>query len=162
MKNVTCSLIGALVGAVAGAAGMECTVGRERKKNRKKIEDQADKMQEFYTVLLQWIRVHQSGRKLTSYFEKNGYKTVAIYGMKELGESLLAELDGSNVTVKYAVDRDAADIYSEIDVLKPMEKLEPVDVMVVTAIHAYNAIENDMKQKLDCPIVSIEDLVWEA
>ena len=162
MKNVTSSLFGVFIGVVAGAVGMECTVGRERKKSQKKTLDQADKLQEFYTVLLQWIRVHQSGRKLVSYFEKNDYKTVAIYGMKELGESLLAELDGSNVVVKYAVDRDATDIYSEIDVLKPSENLEPVDVMVITAIHAYNAIENDMKQKLSCPIVSIEDVVWEA
>ena len=42
----------------------------------------------------------------------NVYKEIAIYGMSYLGERLADELAGSDITVKYAIDRNADNIYA--------------------------------------------------
>ncbi len=162
MNNGLKTSLGILLGAVAGIAVDETTFGKSRRDNIKKLELQQQKMNEFYMILLQWLRVHQEGRTLAEYFRKNGYSTVAVYGMKELGEALVGELEKSDVDVKYCVDRSADDIYVEVDVYKPDQNLPPVDVMVVTAVHYFEDIENDMMNKVDCPIISLEDVVWEA
>lgn len=126
-----------------------------------KINGEA-KLNEFYFIMLQWLRVHNEGRSLANYFIKNGYRTVAIYGMKELGETLLKELRQGGVEVRYAIDRDADKLFVNIDIRKPEGHLDSVDVVVVTAVHYYEEIRKDLSSKMSADIVSLEDVVWEA
>lgn len=151
-----------VLSAIAGVAAEEKTVGKARKKALKKIEDDDMKFHEFYLILLQWIRMHNEGKRIGAYLKKCGYNTVAIYGMKELGEELLYELKDSEVKVKYAIDKNADALYVETDVYRPEEDLEPVDAVIVTAVHWFDDIEKDMKAKLGCPVLSLEDVVYDA
>lgn len=155
-------VVSAIAGAVLGVTAEELTVGKNNRKTLRQAEDGLEKSQEFYFILLQWIKIHQEGRTLVDYFKKNNYKTVAVYGMKELGEALLEELDGSDIEVKYGIDRNAENIYAGIDIYTPDEKLDDVDVVVVTAVHYFDEIELDMQTKVKGKIVSLEDVVWEA
>ena len=82
--------------------------------------------------------------------------------MKELGVSLLEELNQADVEVKYCIDRDADNIYMNIDIFKPDDNLPEVDVVVVTAMHNFEEISQHIEKKLKCKIVSLEDVVWEA
>lgn len=41
------------------------------------------------------------------------------------------------------------------------DKLEAVDVVIVTAITFFEEIENNLSQKMDCPVLSIEDILYE-
>ena len=154
--------IAIVVGFALGVVADEFISGRRLRKTICKKEDDFVKFYEFYLILLQWIRVHQEGRTLVDYFKKNNYHSVAIYGMKELGEALLEELEGSDIDVKYGIDRSADSLYVGVDTYKPDEDLEDVDAVVVTAVHFYDDIEEQMKEKVKGDIVSIEDVVWEA
>lgn len=150
------------VGIVSGVIANELVSGRRLRKTVRKKEDDVEKFNEFYLVLLQWIRVHQEGRTLVDYFKKKKYHSVAIYGMKELGEALLEELEGSDIEVKYGIDRNADSLYVGVDTYRPDEELEDVDVIVVTAVHFFEDIEEQMREKIKGDIVSIEDVVWET
>lgn len=81
--------------------------------------------------------------------------------MRELGEHLYEELNGSDITVTYAIDKNADAIYAEVAVVTPDDTLEPVDVIVVTAITFFDEIEEILAEKVDCPIVSLEDILYE-
>lgn len=155
-------LLTAILGAAAGAAIEEKTVGKIRKKAMGKMEEDNIKFHEFYALLLQWIHMHNEGKKIGGYLKKCGYHTVAIYGMKELGEELLYELKDSEVEVKYAIDKNANELYAETDVYRPDEDLSPVDAVIVTAVHWFDEIEKDLRKKMNCPILSLEDIVYEA
>lgn len=152
----------AVLGAVAGLVVGEKTIGKVRKKAIDKMEEDNIKFQEFYSILLQWVHMHNEGKTIGTYLKKCGYYTVAIYGMKELGEELLCELKDSEVEVKYAIDRNADDLYVETKVYRPDEELEPVDAVIVTAIHWFDDIEKDMRKRVSCPILSLEDIVYDA
>ena len=80
--------------------------------------------------------------------------------MKELGELLYGELRNSGVNVKYIVDQFCDPILIDVPVLKPEEPLLPVDVVIVTAIHCFEEIKGILKSKIDCPVFSLEDVLF--
>lgn len=157
MKKALSTLLGMAAGAAAGGiAAKQASV-----KKIKKMNEGGAKVHELYMAFDQWLQIRQEGKTLVEYFTKNGYKTVAVYGMKELGERLIDELKGSGVTVSYAIDKNADCIYAEVDVVTPDEELAEVDVIVVTAITYFDEIEEMLCEKVDCPIVSLEDILYE-
>lgn len=160
MKKGNKTIISTLIGAVAGAVAGGLTV---KTSTTKKIEGQQEtlkKVHELYCAFDQWLHIHQEGKTLVEYFKNNNYKTVAIYGMKELGERLVDELRDSDIKVCYAIDKNANQIYSDIDIVTPDDELEPVDVIVVTAIYYFYEIEEMLNEKVDYPVVSLEDILY--
>ena len=151
-------LVGGAVGAVVGSTAIRNQMG----KTVKKKEDFSQKILSYYFIYNQWLTLHQQGKSLVEYFEKNGYKTVAIYGMKELGERLYDELKDSDITVKYIIDKKADTINMDIDVVKPDADLEPVDVIVVTACYFFDTIDRKLGVSVDYPVVSLEDIIYEV
>ena len=113
-------------------------------------------------MLNQWLCIKQEGKSLDEYFKENNYKTVAIYGMGEMGNRLYDELKNTDIEVKYAIDKNASSTYSELDVKEIDDELPEVDVVVVTATFAFDDIVEDIQDKFVCPIVSLEDVVYEA
>lgn len=150
-----------IVTGVVGAMTVGLLIGVTMDKALKKSEDLRVKMTEFYSVLTQWLSLRQEDKTLVSYFKQNKYNTVAIYGMKELGICLYDELKDSNIKVAYAIDKSPVSIYTEIDIYTPDDELPPVDVIVVTAIHYFDEIRENLATKVCCPIVSLEDVIYE-
>ncbi len=62
--------------------------------------EQQEKMKLFYDLLIQWLTLRQTDKGLDAYFKRHGYRTIAIYGMKELGKCLREELRNSEITIK--------------------------------------------------------------
>lgn len=151
-----------LAGAAAGAAAGGIAARSVSSKKIKELLDGHAKVHELYMAFDQWLRIRQEGKTLVEYFERNEYKTVAIYGMKELGERLFDELEGSGIEVRYIIDKNADAIYADVDVITPEDDLEPVDVIVVTALYYFDEIEEMLSDKVDYPIVSLEDILYEV
>ena len=118
MKKGFGSVFSTLAGMAVGAAAGGVVVGSNSSKKIKEMAEGQAKVHELYMAFDQWLRVRQEGKTLVEYFEKEGYKTVAIYGMKELGERLYDELQGSGITVEYIIDKNADSIYADVDVIK--------------------------------------------
>lgn len=158
MGNIVSAVFFALIGAVT--AGITVKTNGQKKYN--KSQEFGNKMSEFYKLLIDWLTLKQDGQSLIGYFEKNNYRTVAIYGMKELGERLVAELADSTIEVKYVIDKNAGEIYCNYDVLTPDDVLPEVDVIVVTAVTFFDEIEKNLSLKVNYPIISLEDAIWES
>lgn len=158
IKTVLTVALSALTGGVAGATA----VGKKMGKKTKKAQGYADKHLALFQMMSQWVRVKQEGKNLSAYFEKNGYKKIAIYGMSYAGETLLEELKGSDIKVCYGIDKNADSIYADIDVVTLDDNLEEVDAVVVTAITFFDEIEEELSEKVDCPIISLEDILYEV
>ena len=134
-------------------------VGYSIGKTNSSEEEMKNKMLKYYVTLNNWIGKKQKNINLSSYSEKMGYNSVAIYGMKEVGERLYEELKDTKTEVKYAIDQNAESIYADIDVYSPDDDLPEVDVIVVTATYYYNSILNKIKDKIACPIISLDDVI---
>lgn len=132
-------------------------------KFKKKInnsEQLGKKIVLYYHILNKWLEIRQNGGDLLSFFISNKYKMIAIYGYKELGERLYDELKNSDIKVQYVIDRAADNICSEVDICTPDDILQEVDVVVVTAPYYMEEIEKELREKLNCAIISLEDVVY--
>lgn len=121
----------------------------------------SDKFGRLFLLMSQWVQIRQEGKCISSYFHKNGYQTVAVYGLGRVGETLIKELSGSDISVAYAIDQKA-DKGSDGFIVSPESVLEQVDVVVVTPVASYGEIKLKLKEKMNCPIVSIEDILFEV
>ncbi len=158
MKKGTVAAISTILGAAAGALTTGKMTGKAIDQKKEKI----DKFKSYYNVLNQWLILKQEGKSLENYFLNNGYKTLAIYGMGEMGNRLYEELKNTSVQIIYTIDKNAACTYSELDVIEPEEDFSPVDAIVVTAIFDFVEIEKKLEKKTDFPIISLEDVVYEV
>lgn len=120
----------------------------------------SDKHLALFLMMNQWVKVKQSGKNLASYFNEHGYKKIAIYGMSYAGETLLNELKDSEIKVVYGIDKKAGGIYADIETVSADDILEDVDAVVVTAITFFGEIEEKLSQKMECPIICLEDILY--
>lgn len=158
MKKGMISALSTVIGAAAGAG----TVGKVMAEEVKKARVQSDKHLALFLMMNQWVKVKQQEKNLSEYFEKNGYQKIAIYGMSYAGETLAEELEGTKTEVAYGIDRNADSIYSDLDIVSMEGDLAEVDAVVVTAITFFDEIEEQLSQKVDCPILSLEDILYEV
>lgn len=158
MKKPVISILSALTGAAFGAGA----VGKVSVDKTKKIQAMSDKHLSLFLMMNQWVKVKQEGKKLADYFAANGYKRIAIYGMSYAGETLLDELRETEITVAYGIDKNADSLYLDVDVVSMDDDLKKVDAVVVTAITFFDEIEELLSEKVDCPIISLEDILYEV
>lgn len=158
MKKGIISALSALAGAAVGAGAVAKTIGD----STQKAQTMSDKHLALFLMMNQWVAVKQEGKSLTEYFENNNYHSIAIYGMSYAGERLLEELKNSSIEVKYGIDKNASGIYSDIELVTVDDKLEEVDAVVVTPIFFFDEIEKELSDKINCPIISLEDILYEV
>lgn len=132
----------------------------------KDVEEDRQETESKYRHMFQfmnyWMAIRQKGISIGRYVQEKGYKNIAVYGVGSIGLRLLEELRGYGIDVRYAVDRNATELCSDIRIITAEEKLEEAEVMIVTAINDFNEIKEQLCKKICFPIVSLEDIVYEA
>ena len=109
-----------------------------------------------------WMTLRQQGKSVCDYLLKYGIKTVAVYGMGRLGKHLLAELEQSEIEVKYIIDRKL-EIHHPLFQIKSMnDELETVDAVVITPVWEFDQIYEELKVKINSRFFSIEELIKES
>ena len=161
MDGIVIGLMGTVSGILVGTVVGAKWVGRQYDFHCEKIEKNADKFSDYYSVVLQWIKCHQAGKTLKTYFEKNNYKRIAIYGMNDIAYTMISELKGTGINVDYCIDRNADNLFLEMKCFRPDEELPVVDVCVIALPELTKEISAVLNSRLCCPAVSIEDVVWE-
>lgn len=120
-----------------------------------------ERFQNHYWLLNHWLELKNEGKSVASYFEDMGYSHIAIYGMAELGNRLMEELESSTVQVDYGIDREIACSIARIDeVYYPEDVLPETDVIVVTPYSVFEEIKTLLEKRVKCPVISLEDVVW--
>lgn len=150
---------GITIGLIAGygIAKLHCSKGKRL------IQRGSDcnRLNGYYETLAQWMSNIQKGIHIEDYFKEKGVKTIAIYGMGELGILLYNELKKSiDIQVLYGIDQSGVCAIDDFDVYYPEEDLPSVDMVVVTPISYKDEIVSKLKEKLNCRYVSIRDVVY--
>ena len=151
--SVISAACGIALGAVSAGKAFEREIINEQKMSNKHLA--------LFKMMNQWVRIKQENKSIASYLEAKGYRRIAVYGLSFAGGTLVEELKESNVVVAYGIDKNANNIYSDIDVFLAEDELLEVDAVVVTAITFFEEIEKILSAKLGCPIISLEDILYE-
>lgn len=148
--------------SIVGAAsfGLYWLIKREKKKVAA-LKTANDRLVDNNHLFSHWLEIKNEGKSISGFFKDLGYKDIAIYGMGELANHLIDDLEGSGIHVAYGIDRDASCCVSRIgNVYSLQDELPEADVVIVTPYYAYEDIKRDLDKKVVCPILSIEDVVW--
>ena len=155
-------IIGAVLGGVAVGIGLGIeNTSKALRKEMKEKQNLSQKHLDMFFLMNEWVKIKQEGKHLQDYFIKNGYNSIAIYGMSYVGERLFDELKESDISIKYGIDKKKDNFYSDIDIVTPDSKLEQIDAIVVTPIYYFDEIKEELLTKVECPIVSIEDILYD-
>lgn len=155
-------IISWIAGVFVGMSIATIFVYRMQLKALEKANTKTLKFKQYYNTLNQWLNNKEENKNAADFFKNKGYKTVAIYGMGELGTRLYNELKGKEkeVKVKYVIDQSIDYLNHELKVVSPEDVLEEVDIIVVTPTFAYEEIKNKLKTKNNCPIISIDEVLY--
>ena len=156
-KKALIMLLTSLVGSVTTAYVVNCHKNRQLNT----VQKQAGTLLDHYRLLNHWLEIKNEGKSVASYFEDMGYSHIAVYGMAELGNRLMEDLKGTSVCVDYGIDRDISCSIARIgEVYFPEDELPKVDAVVVTPYTAFKSIKSQLEEKVKCPIISLEEVVW--
>ena len=161
MKKQIISVLSGLAGAAAGAIATAVSVRRTAQEALDRENFMSEKHLAMFLTMNRWLQMRQEGKSLADYLKEQNYRRIAIYGMSYMGERLLEELKGSEISIAYGIDRNAEGIYADIETVTPKEELEEVDAVIVTSIYFIDEITRDLSGKLSCPILSLEDILYE-
>lgn len=158
MKKSIDLVLSMLMGGALGGA----TACKFKNKKITQMENMSEKHLSLFLMMNQWVKVKQEGKNLAAYFEEHNYKKIAVYGMSYAGETLINELKDTDITIAYGIDKKAESIYVDVDIVTMEDHLEDVDAVVVTAVTFFSEIEEKLNKILDCPIISLEDILFEV
>lgn len=141
------------------------TIISNYKKEREifRFRKEAEKTLHEKKVFEQWLFVKQDNKHISDYFHKKGINTIAIYGMGDMGERLLDEMRNENIVVEYAIDQKGSRICSDIEIIADPDvgMLKKVDAIVVTTFNYFDDIRDRLLAKVDIPIFSLEEILYE-
>lgn len=138
---------------VAGAC-IACFLGK-RTKDKGGTES---KYWQYYDVLNRWMKQREKGISIADNLRQRDIREIAIYGMGDVGKHLQEELAGTDIVIKYAVDRSFYAM-SDLDIYEPESDLPEVDAVIVTPVFDYEIIQKRLTEKMDCQILSISDVI---
>lgn len=125
------------------------------------MQDRIHVLSDHFQLLNHWLELKSEGKNTASYFEEMGYHHIAIYGMAELANRLSEDLKDTSVVIDYGIDRDVSCTIARIDAIyAPEDDLPKTDVIVVTPYSSFESIQEILKKKVDCPVISLEEVVW--
>lgn len=132
-----------------------------KEKELKNYQNRINVLSDHFQLLNHWLEVKHEGKHISSYFEEMNYKHIAVYGMAELANRLSEELKESSVVIDYGIDRDISCSIARIDaVYYPEDELPAVDAVVVTPYSSFKDIKTVLEKKMNCPILSLENIIW--
>ncbi len=158
MKKSIVSILSLLTGAAIGGG----VVGKKVFQKAQSNKEYSEKHLALFLMMNQWVKVKQEGKQLSTYFEQNHYKKIAIYGMSYAGETLVDELKDTAIEVAYGIDQRADSLFADIDIVSIDDLQNDVDAIVVTAITFFDEIEEKLSEKVESPIISLEHVLYEV
>ncbi len=127
------------------------------------LENQRRTIDRYYKIMKamkSWIYALQRGKGAINYFNERFVQSIAIYGWGDLGKCLDNELRATNILVKYVIDRNKKYLEDKDIKIYSLDDTWPyVDMVVVTPFYEYQSIKEKIKEKINCRIVSIEDII---
>ncbi len=111
-------------------------------------------------VWKRWVQVYHSGKRIENYFHKYNIKTIAIYGMSDVGDFLYGELINTDIMVRYGIDINRDYCSYNLPIKRPEEVEDDVDAIIVTPVSAFSEIFDYLSKYVpDCnKIIGIDEV----
>ena len=87
---------------------------------------------------------------------------IAIFGYARIGKRLHKELNRSGVDVQYVIDNKGAQVYSTIPIHTYEDLLPEVDIIINTAIGAYEGVLAELGKRSSAEVIDFQTMVFKS
>lgn len=122
----------------------------------------SDQLYKNLNMVNQWLILKMKGMNISSSLREDGVRKIAVYGMGINGRHLVRELCDTDIEIVYALDQKKMPPFMGINIIKPETEIPKVDLIVNSVIYAQAEVCKKIEKISDCPVVSLEDLVFES
>lgn len=119
------------------------------------------KLETAFGISIKWIEIKQKGYSLAEYFKRYNIKSIAIYGMASLGRRLYDELEDSDISIKYLIDKMPDELDKVLEFASLNGKMLDVDAIVVTVAGAERRIVEEIKSMGYRNVIGLSDVLNE-
>lgn len=116
------------------------------------------KFNQIIKVYERWMKLKNDNSGVFAFIRDSGFERVVVYGLGSLGRSLCGELCAQNIDVPYVMDRRKG-IPCGYPLYAIEDDLPDADLIIVTAISAYEEVREKLSKKMCCPILSLDDII---
>lgn len=98
---------------------------------------------------------------LTRYFQMNGYKNIAVYGVGNLGTRILRNIDTAQLESICTIDENKAAHFGDMEAIDMQELADrkEIDMVLVTPLLDYPQIEEQICSMCEIPVISAKELM---
>lgn len=154
MKKVLFFVMTLIIGFLAGIIA----VWNYLDKIIEQVQHLSDKHLKLFKLMDLWVRNYQDNKYIEQYLQNKDISKVAIYGLGIVGATLYRELKDSEIKVCYGIDQVEKTV-DGINVLNLNDQLPKVDAIIVTPVTAFSDISLSLEQKINCKIISLEEIM---
>lgn len=126
-----------------------------------KLQENYERVSHYYALTVDWIRMVQSKKSIVDYLNRWNYKKICIYGLSDVGYRLYDELKDSEIDIVCMIDKNAFGKFENIDIVNLDQPIPECDLIIVTPVYYINEIEIDLRDKVSCPIMALDDMIAE-
>lgn len=160
MKKLIGFLMGTIIGIVCGMTAGVSIIAVKCGSGIQNLKKSAARFQRVAFMMNRWIQIKQEGKEIAKYCRERNCTKIAIYGMDYVGNRLYEEMKDSGIHVAYGIDRSASTKTVDIAVLSYADKFPEVDMVIVTCIYYFEDVKEKLSKRMDCPVVSLEDILY--
>lgn len=138
------------------------TRSKSLKSSAAKIEHEVNaKYKLIIGILDKWLTLKNRNINLSSYFDRNDMQRIGVYGLGVLGEHFLSELEDSNISIEYLVDKRDYISWKNLQCFKPTDSLPEVDCLVIIPFWDFEEVHNQISEKIQMKCISIEQIIYD-
>ena len=126
----------------------------------KRVSNMSDKHLEMFLLMNRWLQNEHKGKKIADYLKEKGIHNVMIYGVGGIGKNLYEQLKREEFEIKYLVDQNKNQTLDGRGIKGLNDKMDPADAVVVTAIYYFEELEEELKIRFGCPVISLADIIY--
>lgn len=121
---------------------------------------QIEEYDRYLNMMNQWLILAQEGKRLDRFIARQGWQKIAIYGMSIYGRHTIRDLKKTSCMVVCGIDRRKMGPCEGVEILEPTDQLPQADVIINSVLHRHQEIVRDLQKLTECPVVSLEDVVF--
>lgn len=122
-----------------------------------------EKYRIMFFIYDEWMSLESHKECLSKYLYQQEVREIAVYGMGYIGKQLVDRLNGTEVLVCGAIDRNAGFIDAGVPVVRLEEFVKKPDLIIVTAVEDTGKIVRDIENRINVPTLTMQQLLkhWE-
>lgn len=121
---------------------------------------EAEKTSVYNDILYKWIGMLRQGKSIAEYLKKNGISKVSVWGLGKVGNIVIEELRENKIEVLSVIlSKPYMSWVMGIPVVDKYNIPEQTEMVIVIPVYDFERIYDGMKNRGDCILIGIEELI---